>query len=60
MKTSEYAFHRGNVGYLINLIAPDSAHDKHKDQLQAILKTVVFKEGNPANGSEEIKPDVKK
>jgi hypothetical protein len=60
MKTSEYAFHRGTVGYLINLIAADSAHDKHKDQLLAILKTVVFKEGTPANGPEGIAPDVKK
>ena len=59
MKTSEYAFHRGTVGYLINLIAADSAHDKHKDQLLAILKTVVFKEGTPASGPEGIAPDVK-
>ena len=44
IKTSEYAFHHGNVGYLINLIAADSAHDKYKDQLQEILKTVLFKE----------------
>jgi hypothetical protein len=51
---------RGTVGYLINLIAADSAHDKHKDQLLAILKTVVFKEGTPANGPEGIAPDVKK
>jgi hypothetical protein len=59
MKTSEYAFHRGNVGYLINLIAADSAHDRHKGQLQAILQTVVFQEDNLTTGPEGTAPDVK-
>ena len=51
MKTTEYAFHRGSVAYLINLIAEESAHDKYQDQLQAILKSMVFKEAKPANGT---------
>jgi len=43
MKTTEYAFHQGNVGYLINLIAEEAAHDKHKDRLLEIVKSVIFK-----------------
>jgi hypothetical protein len=60
MKTSEYAFHSGSVGYLINLIAAESDHDKYQDQLQAIVKSMVFKEGSPANGPKGIAPGVKK
>jgi hypothetical protein len=43
IKTTEYAICRGNVGYLINLIAEESIHDKYADRLEEVVKSVVFK-----------------
>jgi len=43
IKTTEYAFHQGNVGYLVNLISGESAHDEVFDQFQEIMKSVAFK-----------------
>jgi hypothetical protein len=43
IKTTEYAICRGNVGYLINLIAEESVHDKYVNDLEKIVKSVVFK-----------------
>ena len=43
MKTTEFAFCKGNVLFLVNLIAGDAVHDKHINELQEIMKSLVFR-----------------
>lgn len=43
IKTTEYAFNHGKVGFLINLAAEESAHDKALENFQEILKSIVLK-----------------
>lgn len=43
MKTTEYVFHRGNVSFLMNLIAGDRIHDKHIESLRAIVRSIALK-----------------
>ena len=37
MGTTEVAWTKGSFGYLLNLIAEESAHDKHLDDFQKLL-----------------------
>ncbi len=43
IKTTEYAWHRGKVGFLVNLIAEESAHDKHIGHLRQIVESMEMK-----------------